>query len=198
MMRPIAARESEITELVAAVRLKRCSLYLVPPIRIERPSTSSALPMIDPVMDAFTTLVSPLDRAIPAMISSAAFPKVAFNNPPRPSPTRAASASVARPIQPATGMMAMAEQMKSAVGFAKAGTKRRTRAAGTKTSSQFSDGFNMMNFGSRISFASGRNLHAVRRNVEDEKPKSGGLQTAGQITTAICKSPLLDYLLALL
>ena len=39
-------------------------------------------------------------------------------NPPSPSPTRAASASVARPIQPATGIIAMAEQMKSAVGVA--------------------------------------------------------------------------------
>src|SRR5439155_120192 len=54
---------------------------------------------------------------MPAMISSAAFPKVAFNSPPSPSPTRAASASVARPIQPATGTMAMAEQMNRAVGF---------------------------------------------------------------------------------
>src|SRR5438876_11169373 len=117
MIRPIAASESEVTEVVAAVRLKRCSLYLVPPNTIERPSTNSTLPMIDPVMEAFTTLVRPLDRAIPAMISSAAFPKVALSNPPRPSPTRAASASVARPIQPATGMMPRAEQTKSAVGL---------------------------------------------------------------------------------
>src|SRR4051812_2191926 len=75
------------------------------------------------------------------MINSAAFPNVAFNNPPRPSPTRKASSSVARPIQPATGMMARAEQTKSAVGFEKAGTNRRTRATGTNTSSQLSDGF---------------------------------------------------------
>src|ERR1044071_10457805 len=76
-----------------------------------------------------------------AMISSAAFPKVAFNNPPSPPPTRAASASVARPIQPATGTMAMAEQMKRAVGFDAPGQKRRTRAAGTRMRSQFKDGF---------------------------------------------------------
>src|SRR6185437_7666506 len=89
MIKPIAASESEMTEVRAAVRLKRCSLYFVPPNRMERPSTSSTLPMIDPVMEAFTTLVRPLERAMPAMISSAAFPKVALSNPPRPSPTRA-------------------------------------------------------------------------------------------------------------
>src|SRR4030095_11167817 len=112
-MRPIAARESEMTDVLAAVRLKRCSLYLVPPIKMERPSTSSTLPMIDPVMEAFTTLISPLERAMPAMISSAAFPKVALSNPPRPSPTRAASASVARPLQPAPGLMPRANEERS-------------------------------------------------------------------------------------
>src|SRR6266403_1295831 len=140
MMRPIAASESEITELVAAVRLKRCSLYLVPPIRMEKPSTSSTLPIIDPVMEAFTTLVRPLERAMPAMISSAAFPKVALSNPPKPSPTRAASASVARPIQPAIGMIPRAEQTKSAVGLMPPGQKRRTIASGTKIRSQSRDG----------------------------------------------------------
>src|SRR5215211_148417 len=139
MMRPIPASDSETTELLAAVRLKRCSLYLVPPNTIERPSTNSTLPMIDPVREAFTTLVRPLDRAIPAMISSAAFPKVALSNPPRPSPTRAASASVARPIQPATGMIPRAEQTKSAVGLMPPGQKRRTIASGTKTRSQSRD-----------------------------------------------------------
>jgi hypothetical protein len=38
-------------------------------------------------------------------------------------------------------MMAIAEQMKSAVGLEKAGTNRSARAAGTKTSNQFNDGF---------------------------------------------------------
>jgi hypothetical protein len=37
--------------------------------------------------------------------------------------------------------MAMAEQTKSAVGFATPGQKRRTNAIGTKIRSQFSDGF---------------------------------------------------------
>ena len=140
MTRPIAASESEITELVAAVRLKHCFLYLVPPIRMERPSTSNTLPIIDPVREAFTTLVRPLESAMPAMISSAAFPKVALSNPPKPSPTRAASASVARPIQPATGMMPRAEQTNSAVGLMPPGQKRRRIASGTKIRSQSRDG----------------------------------------------------------
>ena len=95
--------------------------------------------MIDPVMEAFTTLVRPLDSAMPAMISSAALPKVALSNPPRPVPTRAASASVARPIQPATGMMPRAEETKSAVGLVPPGQKRRRIASGTKMRSQSSD-----------------------------------------------------------
>src|SRR5215475_3361402 len=112
----------------------------MPPHRMERPSTSSTLPMIDPVIDAFTTLVRPLERAMPPMISSAAFPKVALSNPPKPSPTRAASASVARPIQPATGIIPRAEQTKSAVGLMPPGQKRRRIASGTKISSQSSEG----------------------------------------------------------
>ena len=76
---------------------------------------------------------------MPAMISSAAFPEVALSNPPRPSPTRKASASVARPIQP--GMIPRAEQTKSAVGLMMPpGQKRRRIASGTKISSQSRDG----------------------------------------------------------
>jgi hypothetical protein len=154
MTRPIAASESEMTEVRAAVRLKRCSLYLVPPNRMERPSTSSTLPMIDPVMDAFTTLVRPLERAMPAMISSAAFPKVALSNPPKPSPTRAASASVARPIQPATGIMPRAEKTKSVVGLLPPGQKRRKIASGTKIRSQSREGLSFRSLGiSRLASA---------------------------------------------
>ena len=110
--------------------------------------------MIDPVMEALTTLISPLERAMPAMISSAAFPKVAFSNPPKPSPTRAASASVARPIQPATGMMATAEQTKSAVGLLPPGQKRRRIASGTKIRSQSREGLSFRSLGiSRLASA---------------------------------------------
>ena len=95
----MAASESEIAEVRAAVLLKRCWRYFVPPSKMERPRTSRTFPIIDPVMDAFTTPVRPFDNAIMAIINSAALPKVAFNNPPTPAPTRAASDSVARPIQ---------------------------------------------------------------------------------------------------
>jgi hypothetical protein len=110
--------------------------------------------MIDPVMEAFTTFVRPLERAMPAMISSAAFPKVALSNPPRPSPTREASASVARPIQPATGMIPRAEQTKRAVGLMPPGQKRRRIASGTKIRSQSRDGLSFRGLGiSRLASA---------------------------------------------
>src|SRR5205085_5241785 len=146
MIRAIAARESEITEVRAPVLLNLCSLCLTPPMRIKRPSTSRILPIIEPVIEALTTLVSPLESVMLAMISSAALPKVAFNSPPQPSPIREASASVARPIQPATGTIAMAEQMKSAVGFASRGRKRKASAAGTKSSNQFIQDFIRVHF----------------------------------------------------
>ena len=97
--------------------------------------------MIEPVIDAFTTAVSPLERAISAMINSAALPKVAFNNPPTPWPRCSASSSVARPIQPARGITAKQEQMNKAVSFPNCGQIRSTTATGTKTSSQLSEGF---------------------------------------------------------
>src|SRR5438132_2044983 len=145
MTRAIAASESEITEVRAPVLLNNCSLCLNPPSRMDSPRTSRMLPMMDPVIEAFTTLVSPLERAMAAMISSAALPKVAFKSPPSPSPTRAASSSVARPIQPATGMIASPEQTKSAVGLTWPGQKRSANAIGAKTRSQFKDGFILIN-----------------------------------------------------
>src|SRR5438270_10802516 len=87
MISAIAAREREIAEVRAPVRLNRCSLYVGPPHKIDRPSTSRILP-IEPVIDALTTLFRPFESAITAMINSAAFPNVAFNNPPAPSPLR--------------------------------------------------------------------------------------------------------------
>src|SRR4029077_8557159 len=148
MISAIAAREREITEVRAPVRLNRCSLYFVPPHRIDSPSTSRMLPIIEPVIDALTTLLRPFESATTAMISSAAFPNVAFNNPPAPSPIRAANASVARPIHPASGIMPMAEQMKRTVGFSAAGQNRNTIAIGTNRRSQLTDGFNFtMNAG---------------------------------------------------
>ena len=86
--------------------------------------------MIDPVSEAFTTVVSPFDSAISAIISSAALPKVAFRNPPKPAPVRAEICSVARPNQPARGIMPTPERTKSNDSLLQAGTKRmRTRRA---------------------------------------------------------------------
>src|SRR6516225_8227377 len=137
----MAASVSVVVEVRAAVLLKRCSRNFMPPARIEAPNTSRTLPMIEPVIDAFTTPVSPLESAIRAIINSAAFPKVAFNNPPIPWPRCSASSSVARPIQPARGTTAKQEQMNKAVSFPNCGQIRSTTAAGTKTSSQFIEGF---------------------------------------------------------
>src|SRR5438874_1180760 len=120
MTRAIAASESEITAVRAPVLLNRCSLCFKPPSRMDSPRTSRMLPMMDPVIEAFTTLASP-------------------------SPTRAANSSVARPIQPATGTIAMAEQTKSAVGLAWPGQKRSANAIGAKIRSQFKDGFILIN-----------------------------------------------------
>src|SRR5438045_66905 len=142
MISAMAARDSEIVDVRAPVWLNRCSLYLVPPHKIDSPNTSRILPIIEPVIDPLTTPSRPFESATTAIISSAAFPNVAFSNPPTPSPIRAANASVARPIHPASGIMPMAEQMKSAVGFSAPGQKRNTIAIGTKGRNQLSDGFN--------------------------------------------------------
>src|ERR1700722_2503320 len=135
------ASVSVVVEVRAAVLLKRCSRNLTPPARIDAPITRRILPMMDPVIDAFTTPVNPLESAISAMINSAALPKVAFNNPPTPWPRCSASSSVARPIQPARGTIPKQEQMNKAVSFPNCGQTRSTTAAGTKASSQLSEGF---------------------------------------------------------
>lgn len=96
---------------------------------------------MEPVMDALTTPVKPFDNANSAMISSAALPNVAFRSPPIPCPRWVARCSVARPIHPASGIMARHEQMNRAVGLSSAGMKRKAKAMGTNTKSQFSDGF---------------------------------------------------------
>src|SRR5438552_4108623 len=94
--------------------------------KIDSPSTSRMLPIIEPVIDALTTLLRPFESAITAMISSAALPNVAFNNPPAPSPIRVANASVARPIlQSSTpSRSSMAVGSKTMVRYGRPGGKR--------------------------------------------------------------------------
>src|SRR6266404_105582 len=164
MANATAASVSVVVEVRAAVLLKRCSRNFMPPARIETPMTSRTLPMIEPVIDAFTTPVSPFESAISAMINSAALPKVAFNNPPIPWPRCSASSSVARPIQPARGTTAKQEQMNKAVSFPNCGQIRSTTATGTKTSSQLSEGFSK-DFMLAIHQVSGTHYNAEHKSL---------------------------------
>ncbi len=130
--------------------LKRWMLNRSPPANNATPITNKILPMIDPVSEALTkACIARTDsgfcwasiNAITAMISSAAFPNVAFSRPPTPSPRRSARCSVARPIQPAMGMMARAEATKIHVGVAQATCRMwaisSTIAKGKNNNSQF-------------------------------------------------------------
>lgn len=59
MINAIAARDREIADVPAPVRLNRCSLYFVPSRKIDSPKTGRMLPIIEPVIDALTTLLRP-------------------------------------------------------------------------------------------------------------------------------------------
>jgi len=82
----------------AAVRLNRWTLNRNPTPTTAAPNTSSTFPMIEPVIEAFTSPGNPFCSAMVPMISSAALPNVAFNRPPMPPPSLPASCSVAAPI----------------------------------------------------------------------------------------------------
>jgi len=69
----------------------------MPPNSMLAPSTSSRLPMIDPVSDAFTTAIWPAVRAKNAMMSSATLPNVALRMPPTWGPANAPRRSVLAP-----------------------------------------------------------------------------------------------------
>ena len=110
------ARSSWVAFTPACVRSKRCTPFFKPPSNTLMPITSSTLPMIEPVMDAFTRSSSPARIAKSVMISSAALPSVAFSRPPSRGPVCAANSSVERPIKPAAGMTASAEARKIGTG----------------------------------------------------------------------------------
>ena len=57
-------------------------LYLSPPANILAPITSNIFPITAPAIDDFTTSNKPSLRAKIDIISSVAFPKVPFKNPP--------------------------------------------------------------------------------------------------------------------
>jgi hypothetical protein len=116
MSRPATASSSEAEWTPAARALNRCSLWRKPPTTKAIPSTSSRLPRIDPINEAFT--IRKLSALISRThtISAVMYPKVAFTSPPRRGPIRAATCSVERPMRPASGTMAKAEVMKTTVG----------------------------------------------------------------------------------
>jgi len=148
-MSAMAASPNDVAATRAAVWLKVCFGWRMPPARIAAPRTRRRLPMIDPVREAFTTPVNPLLSATRLMMSSAALPKVALRKPPMPEPERAASCSVARPIQPAKGTIAIAATTKRRVSFRHAGTYRSAIAIGTASSSKSSGVNDQLDFGAR-------------------------------------------------
>lgn len=74
-----------------------------------KPMTRSKLPIIEPVILAFTTLTSPELSAAMAIISSVALPNVALSKPPQDGPSTTAISSVAVLSQLAKGKIANAE-----------------------------------------------------------------------------------------
>jgi hypothetical protein len=133
---PTALSTSRVEPSPAAVRLKRWVSYFKPPTSALSPNTSSTLPMMEPVIDAFTRSKYPARSAMMAMMSSAALPKVAFSRPPSPWPTCSAISSVACPIIPASGMMPRHATTKISVG-GEWSTHSISMAIGTNTSSRF-------------------------------------------------------------
>ena len=76
--------------------------------RIAIPKTSKALPIIDPVMVAFTSgyISGPCERISRAMMSSAALPKVAFKSRRCLHPTSGQGFPVTSRHSPASGITA--------------------------------------------------------------------------------------------
>src|SRR5204863_237078 len=126
---------SIIVELVPAIpRSKRCVPFLRPPTRSEKPRMRSRFPRIDPTIEAFTRSSFPAFSATTVMISSAAFPSVAFRSPPAFGPVRSASSSVASPRRPASGTRPMPAQTNVRTSFESAHLA--ASASGTNTRSQ--------------------------------------------------------------
>src|SRR5438034_1183415 len=134
--RAITATTNIVTWIPDASREKVCDLWRNPPASMLTPSTRRTFPMIEPVREALTTSVRPLDRAKIAMISSVALPKVALRRPPTPGPACLPSSSVARPRNQASGTIArpataktMTPGPRSRSRIQLSGTKRPNRRA---------------------------------------------------------------------
>lgn len=94
----ITANMSKPELCLASYTLNSWRLYFRPPMKNDRPATRRRLPRTDPVSDASTMPVSPSRNAKIEMISSTAFPNVAFKRPPILGPAIIARLSVALPI----------------------------------------------------------------------------------------------------
>ena len=97
----------------------------------------SVLVTIAPAIEALTSRCCPACSAVSAMTSSVRLPSVAFRSPPKASPVRSATASVARLSSAASGAMARIDKRKSSVP-ASGQRCSPASASGTKTSSQSS------------------------------------------------------------
>src|SRR5215217_6938696 len=104
--------------VLAAVRSKYWRSRLRPPTNIAAPMTSRMFPRIEPTSEALTTSCRPSRNAKKAMMISGALPNVTLRKPPMPGPDRAASSSVARPINAAVGMTPTADVTKMIVALA--------------------------------------------------------------------------------
>ena len=96
-MRPIVARISEAAFMPTTSWSYCCTPFLRPPTSSDAPSTSSRLPMIEPVIDAWTTSIWPSRIRNAAMMISPMLPTVAFMIPPILGPAEMPSCSVAWP-----------------------------------------------------------------------------------------------------
>ena len=82
-----AATMASIEALMPAISAEKVwTPFFRPPKRRLAPSTSRTLPMIEPMIEAFTTVVRPAERAKMVIMSSAALPKVALRMPPMRGP----------------------------------------------------------------------------------------------------------------
>ncbi len=95
----MTAKMSNPALCLASYTLNFCRLNLNPPIKKDNPPTNNKLPKTDPVKEANTTPINPAFNEKIEIMSSTAFPKVAFNNPPIRGPSTIARLSVARPIK---------------------------------------------------------------------------------------------------
>ena len=123
----------------AIVLLNNCFLKRNPPANIDKPSTSSKFPSIEPVIEAFTTPTNPAFIANTARIISVALPKVAFKILPSPVPIWVDNSSVLSPINLAKGIIAVVDKKKIKSGGNL--NSSATKARGTKQSKEINNLF---------------------------------------------------------